>query len=212
MKKLMLAITLILTCTYGIPLIFNEAILLYFGDSIETMYPYFVHLSDQIRSGKFYQWNHSMGLGTNNMVNFFNGLGSPFVYLAALFPRLWIPYMFLFFDIIRFYFIAYFAWLWSGKLFKKDESRFVFSLIFVFSGWVLHFIHFGFYLDGYMYLPLLLYLSDEVIEGRKTILFVFAVALTAFISPYFLYMHSIYLFLYQLFRFFSSSKIGRAHV
>ena len=29
MKKLMLAITLILACTYGIPLIFNEAILLY---------------------------------------------------------------------------------------------------------------------------------------------------------------------------------------
>lgn len=208
MRKLFIAITLILAFTYGIPLLFNESILLYFGDSIETMYPYFVHLSEQIRSGNLFQWNHSMGFGTNNMVNFFNGLGSPFVYFAALFPRSWMPYLFLFLDVIRYYLMAYFAWLWSGKLFQKDESRFIFSLVFVFSGWVMHFIHFGFYLDGYMYLPLLLYLSDEIIEGRKSILFVFAVALTAFISPYFLYMHSIYLLFYQIFRFASQADFS----
>lgn len=215
MKKLFIAITLILTVTYGIPLFFNESILLYFGDSIETMYPYFVHLSEQIRSGNMFQWNQSMGFGTNNLVNFFNGLGSPFVYIAALFPRSWIPHLFLFFDVIRFYAMAYFAWLWSGKLFQKEETRFVFSLAFVFSGWVMHFIHFGFYLDGYMYLPLLLYLSDEVIEGRKAVLFVFVTAFTAFISPYFLYMHSIYMLMYQIFRFtsrksFSFKALGEA--
>ena len=156
MKKLFITLTFILLATYSIPILFNHSILLYYGDSIETMYPYFVHLTNQVKSGSFVLWNYSMGFGTNNFVNFFNGLGSPFVYIASIFPESYIPYLFVFFDIIRFYLTAYFSFLWSKKLFKHEDTRTIFSLLITFSGWVLHFVHFGFYLDGYMYLPLIL--------------------------------------------------------
>lgn len=208
MKKLFITLTFILFATYSIPILFNHSILLYYGDSIETMYPYFVHLTNQVKSGSFVLWNYSMGFGTNNFVNFFNGLGSPFVYIASIFPESYIPYLFVFFDIIRFYLIAYFSFLWSKKLFKHEDTRTIFSLLITFSGWVLHFAHFGFYLDGYMYLPLILYLSDEIIEKKKGLLFSLIISFTAFISPYFLYMHSIFLLIYQLFRYFSSNKLG----
>lgn len=207
MKKLFISLTCILLATYCIPIFFNHSVLLYYGDSIETMYPYFVHLTEQIKTGTFVLWNYSMGFGTNNFVNFFNGLGSPFVYLASIFPETYIPYMFLFFDVIRFYLIAYFSFLWSKKLFDFENTRIIFSLLITFSGWVLHFIHFGFYLDGYMYLPLILYLSDEILERKKGLLFSFVITLTAFISPYFLYMHSIFLLIYQLYRYFITSKL-----
>jgi len=197
----MILLILVIVGTFALPLLYNDAILLYYGDAIEIVYPYFLHFHQQIQNGTFSFWNHSMGLGTNNIANLINALGSPFLYLGLLFPLNFLKHYFLLADALRFFLTGVFAYLWFSKLFKTEQTRISLALLYTFSGWALNFVIFTFYLDAYMYLPLLLFLSEESLEGRKQLWFSIVIAFVSFYSLYFLYMFSIFLFIYHIYRF-----------
>ncbi len=201
MKRMMILLILVIVGTFALPLLYNDAILLYYGDAIEIVYPYFLHFHQQIQNGTFSFWNHSMGLGTNNIANLINALGSPFLYLGLLFPSNFLKHYFLLADALRFFLTGVFAYLWFSKLFKTEQTRISLALLYTFSGWALNFVIFTFYLDAYMYLPLLLFLSEESLEGRKQLWFSIVIALVSFYSLYFLYMFSIFLLIYHIYRF-----------
>ena len=205
MKKLILSLALILT-TLGSYIYFsNGSLLLFYGDNVEQLIPFYNHLIHLLSSNSLSFWNHSVGFGSNLFVFFFNApLGSPFLYLLLLFEPEFIPYSFLLTLMIRLFLIAVFSYLWIGKLSKKDSTRLILSLAFTFSGWAMYWIHYNTTLDFYLYVPLILYLSEEVLENRKKTLFVIAISLASISSLYYFYIFAWLFFIYHTLRHFTS--------
>lgn len=113
-----------------------------------------------------------------------------------------IPYFIPVIDTLRFFLIGTVAWLWLDKLVQTDRAKLVGALIFTFSGWAMYWLHFNYFLDAYLYLALLLYFSEEILENRKRIGFSLIICLSSIISPYILYMFSWLLLIYMTCRVF----------
>ena len=207
MKKLMLIISSILLVFGSYIYLTNGSLFLFYGDNVEQLIPFYNHLTNLIRSGSLNFWDPSVGFGSNLFVFFFNApLGSPFLYLLLFFEPKFIPYSFLFTLLIRLFLTSIFAYLWIGKLTKKESTRLILSLAFTFSGWAMYWIHYNTTLDFYMYVPLILYLSEEVLENRKRLLFVICVGLAAISSLYYFYIFAWLLFIYHSLRHITSSQ------
>ena len=206
MKKLILTISLILLVFGSYIYLTNGSLFLFYGDNVEQLIPFYNHLTNLIRSGSLNLWDPSVGFGSNLFVFFFNApLGSPFLYFLLFFEPEFIPYSFLLTLLIRLFLTAVFAYLWIGKLSKKESTRLILSLAFTFSGWAMYWIHYNTTLDFYMYVPLILYLSEEVLDNRKKFLFVISVSLAAISSLYYFYIFAWLLFIYHSVRHIASS-------
>jgi uncharacterized membrane protein YfhO len=200
MKKLLLTVTILIAVVFGPIILFNQSIFVFYGDSYEMVLPFTQHFVDQIRSGTLSFWNPYMGIGASNVSNLINGLGSPFTWLIALFPVELTPYLILWSFILRTYITAVFAYLWFNKLFKNKDTSTILSLIYTFSGWALYFYIFSFYLDAYMYIAIVLYGSELVLEKRSSKWMLIGLIGVGIYSVYFLYITSFLLLIYHVFR------------
>lgn len=196
-------LAVILGVFYCYVFVVNHFTLVFWGDQTEALIPYMVDLYTQIKETGFTLWNHSIGLGASNLVYYYTILGSPSFYLNLLLPSSdWIPYFIPVIDTLRFFLIGTVAWLWLDKLVQTDRAKLVGALIFTFSGWAMYWLHFNYFLDAYLYLALLLYFSEEILENRKRIGFSLIICLSSIISPYILYMFSWLLLIYMTCRVF----------
>ena len=196
-------LTLILCAFYTYVYVINHYTLVFWGDQTEALIPYMIDLYTQFKESGFTLWNHSIGLGASNLVYYYTILGSPSFYLNLLLPTSdWIPYFIPVFDSLRFFLIGTAAWLWLDKLVCSDKAKLIGALIFTFSGWAMYWLHFSYFLDAYLYLALLLYFSEEILEGRKKLGFTLIICLSSIISPYILYMFSWILLIYMICRLF----------
>ena len=206
LKKILplwVCLALILFTFYGYVYLINHFTLVFWGDQTEALIPYMIDLYTQFKESGFTLWNHSIGLGASNLVYYYTILGSPSFYLNLLLPTSdWIPYFIPVLDTLRFFLIGTVAWLWLGKLIHSERARLIGALVFTFSGWTMYWLHFSYFLDAYLYLALLLYFSEEILEGRKKLGFTFIVCLSSIISPYILYMFSWLLFIYMICRLY----------
>lgn len=196
-------LTLILCAFYTYVYVINHYTLVFWGDQTEALIPYMIDLYTQFKESGFTLWNHSIGLGASNLVYYYTILGSPSFYLNLLLPTSdWIPYFIPVLDSLRFFLIGTAAWLWLDKLVCSDKAKLIGALIFTFSGWAMYWLHFSYFLDAYLYLALLLYFSEEILEGRKKLGFTLIICLSSIISPYILYMFSWLLLIYMICRLF----------
>lgn len=201
-KKLMLCTTVILAIFYAYILIVNGGSLLFWGDEADEVIQMYNNIYVMIKSGNLSFWNQTVGLGANQFVMFFTVLGSPSFYFALLCPtKEWFVYLLPLVDIIRFYAIVSFSFIWISKLTHNSVGKIVISLSFAFCGWTMYFIHFPYYMDTFIYLPLLLYLCEEMLENKKYTLFSIVIALMGILSLYQLYMVSWLIFFYCTCRF-----------
>lgn len=195
---LWISVAVILILYYGFVFIVHDGVLVFWGDQTEALIPYMVDLYTQLKEGEFVLWNHSIGFGASNLVYYYTILGSPSFYLNLLLPSAqWIPYFIPVIDVLRFFLIATSAWAWLGKLGVSNRARWIGSLVYTFSGWAMYWLHFSYFLDAYLYLALLLFFAEEMLEGRKKLGFSIIVALSAILSPYILYMFSWLLLIYM---------------
>lgn len=206
MKKHLTITSLILFAVFGIIIIKNQSLFIFYGDNYEQLIPFYNHLVTLLKNGTFSFWDPSVGFGSNIFIFFFNApLGSPFLYLTALFQVEFIPYYFLFTLIIRFLFTSVFSYLWISKLSRNETTRIVASLIFTFSGWAMYWLHYNTSLDFYMYIPLMLYLSEEVLESKKFFTFILVIFLAAISSLYYFYIFTWLIFIYHTLRYLLKS-------
>lgn len=209
--KLWICLSIILSIFYFYVYIKNRYMLIFWGDETEILIPYMMDIYEQFRNGNFVLWNHSIGFGASNFTYFYSILGSPSFYLNLLLPsKDWIPFFIPIIDAIRFFLIGTFAWLWIGKLVKSDKAKIIASIVFTFSGWAIYWLHFSYFLDAYLYLAILLYLCEEILENRKKISFTILICLSTIISPYIIYMFSWMILFYLTSRLFM--KYGRVTI
>lgn len=202
MKKIMISIMLILFTSFSLIYFRNKSIFLFYGDNLDQLLPFYNHLIQQLKNLPLNLWDTSIGFGSNIFVFFFNApLGSPFLYLALLINEEFLPQYFFWTLIVRFILTGLFSYLWVSKITKNEAARIISTLIFTFSGWAMYWIHYNTSLDFYMYIPLILYLSEEVLEDRKHIAFIIVTFLAILSSLYYFYIFTWLMIIYHIIRY-----------
>lgn len=208
MKKLIIITACILGVFYGYIYLFRGGVLLFWGDGADQAVQFYTYGYNLIRSGDLTFWNTSMGLGANIFTMFFTIFGAPSFYLTLLSPsKEYIVYAFAIIDIIRFFAISTISYLWISKLVTNQTARIIGAISFTFSGWMMLWFHFPYFMDVFVYIAILLYLCEEILENRKKLVFSVVIALLGVLSIYQLYMISWLLFFYLTCRYFMKKGI-----
>lgn len=202
-NELLLCIGVILVIYYAYVLIFNKGSSLFWGDEADQVIQFYSNASELMKKGDLSFWNSSIGLGASEFTMFFTVLGSPSFYLTLLCPsKEFIAYLFPLIDMIRFLIIALLSYKWISKLVISKSAKLIGTLSFTFCGWMMYWMHFPYYMDTFIYLPILLYACEEMFSNKKYLLFSLIIAFVGILSLYQLYMISWLLFIYMLCRYF----------
>lgn len=206
MKKTIFTVLIIVSIAYFGPMVYNNSLLLYWGDELEQLLPHMRQFVQWIQSGSFNLWNPSIGLGSNVFVGFFISLASPFTWIAALFPISWLPHLFIYFDLFRFLLTAFFAYQWLSQIIEDENSRLVGTLIITFSGYMMCWIHYGPFIDPFMGYGMILYFAERMFKGRSKLAFSFSVAFAFLLNPYYFYMFTWFLIAYLAYRVWTEKQ------
>lgn len=203
-KTLWKQVILILICIiiFMLPiLIKNNGILIYYGDSFEEFYQFYLGGWEKVHSQSISFFDWSIGLGGNTFGYSDMYLFSPYFWFTTLFSKAWMPYLFTILNVFKFILTFVFTNLWTSKITKNDSTKFVVSSIITFSGWVFFYNHYMNFLDAYLMFPLILFFVEEYLQNKRFKGLVISVFLLTIQSYYFAYIFMPFLFLYALFRF-----------
>ena len=150
-------------------------------------------------------WDMSLGYGADilSTLNYY-AIGDPLNLVYALVSKENTEYLYNFMIIFRMY-LAGLSFMSYCLYMEKGHRATVFgSLIYVFTGFTLWAgIRHPFFLNPLIYLPLLLIGAEKIFKKEKPYVFIFSVCISAMSNYYFLYMLTVFTFLYALIRFFS---------
>lgn len=201
MKKTLLSITFVELLIFGTIIIVPSFRYYFWGDETRQVIPLTLSLWQDIRSGSFGFYNWKMSFGATNAIHFLSYLGSPSFWLMCLLPSKEAVISFLPISAcMDFLLTGVFSYLWLSHLFKDETARFTGSLIFTFSGWAMFQLHYYSYLDAWLYIAILLYSLEELLQHRKQWLFAFIVALLTILDLFTMYMASWLILFYLLVR------------
>lgn len=148
-------------------------------------------------------WDMSLGYGADilSTLNYY-AIGDPLNFVYAFVSKENAEYLYNFMILFRMY-LAGLAFMAYCFYMKKGHRAAVFgSMIYVFTGFTLWAgIRHPFFLNLLIYFPLLLIGVEKVFKKEKPYLFIITVCVSAMSNYYFLYMLTIFTFLYALLRF-----------
>lgn len=178
-----------------------------FADFNAQQLPFATAVKNALSAHPFGQWVWNLDLGASliNGFSFFN-LGSVFFWIGFLIPKISFPYLAGGLYILK-YVVASVTAYYYIKLFVKDSKYAVIGgLLYAFSGFQttnLMFFHFH---DVVALFPLMLIGLEMTVKDRRNCpLFIFAVFLNCVTNYFFFIQEVIFLVVYFLFRFWSSS-------
>ena len=177
------------------------------SDSINQNYPAIVHKINLLKEGFFSEWSFYKGMGDKyvtgiasepyglirQLIDFIGGKSSgPNFYVYGRFLRIFI-YNFLFSGII--------AYFYFRTLSVKKFSALIGSLLIVFSGYMV--VGSGWRFASHVFKAVfLLFAFEQLYLKKRWYFFPFAVIWLSS-NPYTLFIYTVFLFLYSIFRYFS---------
>lgn len=179
----------------------NNGILIYYGDSFEEFYQFFLGGWEKVHALDFSQFDWSIGLGGNWFAYSDVYLFSPYFWMTVPFPKEWLPYEMTILNILKLLLTFQFTYLWISKISKNELTRFVCGAMVAFSGWVFFYNHYTNFLDAYVMFPLLLYFAECYLQDGKFKGFVLSMFFLTIQTYYFAYMFMPFGCLYGLFRY-----------
>lgn len=189
--------------------IYNKGIFLFFGDYNVQMIPFYQTAVDAVRSGNItYSFLTDLGTGFLPAYGYYM-LGSPFFYIACLFPASWTPYLMAPLYVLKFAVGATTAYLFLKRFVKNPDSALVGALLYSFSGFNVYNIFFFLFNDVTAFFPLLLVSLEETVVNRRKGLFALSVALMASINYFFFFGQAVFLIIYFIFRIISGEWKGK---
>lgn len=150
-------------------------------------------------------WDMSLGYGGDilSTLNYY-AIGDPLNLIYAFVSGENTEYLYDFMIIFRMYLAGLFFMSYCFYMKKNHRASVFGALIYVFTGFTIFSgIRHPFFLNPLIYLPLLLIGVEKIFKKEKPYFFVFTVCISAMSNYYFLYMLTIFIFLYALIRFFS---------
>ena len=209
-----LCFLIVCALTYGPFALFGRTLIKEGNDGHLIQYPMLVKLhyilGDIIHGRGFAFWSPDIGLGADTIGTLSKYLGSPFAYVAALFPVKYIDAGFTISCILRLYTagLIVFSFLrYKGHdrmLSTLSGVSYAFSYFAV--GSALHDI----FLDPLMFFPLLIFGIEKIWRERKPLLLTIATFFSVATYPYFAYMSAIFCGIYVVIRLLFSEREEKA--
>ncbi len=171
-------------------------------DSFNQIYPFLVCLRRSVKNfvlhGRFDFWSWSIGIGNDTLYNLGFIIFDPFNYVTILFP----------FDQLELgYSITEFLKLYCAGLVMISFLRYqkhskslslIGGISYAFSSWGLRAIAQTQFLTQMVIFPLIIWGVEKIEKERKSLLFIFSVALSLLTSVYFSYMSGILVVVYLI--------------
>lgn len=195
---------LVLFAIYEYSPIGKDSILL---SDLKTQYaPALVAYKNQLMAGESLSYSFLIGLGKNTFGMFAYYLSSPLNFLSFLFPAGKIDQAVVLLILLKLSLAASFMTLFLEKRFaEKRRISAIFGAMYAFSSYTIIFMINIMWLDGFLLLPLLLFIIERFIENRRRWPQLVIVLFVLFVSGYYIsYMVGIFSFLYLVGRLWGS--------
>lgn len=157
-----------------------------------------------INQGKsiFYSWNAGMGLNFCGLFAYY--LSSPFSFIVLLFKKQYLPEALLLMTLLKagsagLTFAIFARYFHSGT----KPAVLIFSLLYALMGYSVVYSFNLMFLDGVIFLPLVILGIEKILKENKYFLFVISLAIIIIANFYIAYMIGLFSLLYFLIRFFS---------
>ncbi len=206
---LMLVSTLMIITIMLPVLIANNGSLYLVGDHMSQQIPFIKESKRLLLSGQPF-WSSNTFLGSNFLGTYsFYNYASPFYWPLFIIPEnllgIGLSITFAFKHLLA----AASAHLYLKRYIKTPHLAFIGALIYAFSGFVMDSTYYFHFIDVVAVFPVLLYLVDEVLEGRKKVSLSLMVLLNCMINYYFVVSTSVFFLIYLFFKVkFSEKKYG----
>lgn len=172
----------------------------YYGDYNAQQIPFYKACIRAVQSGNF-GWNWQTDLGANFVGTYsFYTLGSPFFWLAAMFPVSWSQYLMAPLLALKLALSSLFAFIYIRRFVTKPQSALIGGLLYAFSGFSLYNIFFNHFHEAICFFPLLLIGLEEAVVNKRRGVFALTVALNAFVNYFFFIGECIFLVIYFVVR------------
>ncbi len=161
--------------------------------------PFLNELYDRVKSGESLLYSFNTGGGIPFYRNFLNYLSSPFNVLLFLFKKENIVMAFSLIILFKVVFASFTMAFFLKKTFKKDGlSLCAFGLMYALSGYFCAYYWNVMWLDGMVFLPLVVYGINKIIESRKPVFYIISLAIMLFSNYFIGYMVCIFSVVYFL--------------
>ncbi len=172
----------------------------YYGDYNAQQIPFYKTCIDAIHDGNL-GWNWQTDLGANFVGSYsFYTLGSPFFWLATLFPADVSQYLMAPLMALKLGLCSLFAFMYVRRFVTKPQSALIAGVLYAFSGFSLYNIFFNHFHEAMVFFPLLLIGLEEAVVNKRRVVFALAVALNAFVNYFFFIGECIFLVIYFIAR------------
>lgn len=185
---------------------------IFYGDYNAQQIPFYKTCINAVQNGSF-GWNWQTDLGVNFIGSYsFYTLGSPFFWLAALFPAGISQYLMAPLMALKLGLASLFAFMYIRRFVTKPQTALIGGLLYAFSGYSMYNIFFNHFHEAIVFFPLLLIGLEEAVVNKRRGLFVLTVALNAFVNYFFFIGECIFLVIYFAVRMIMDSnfRLGNA--
>lgn len=172
----------------------------FYGDYNAQQIPFYKTCIEAVQNGNF-GWNWQTDLGVNFVGSYsFYTLGSPFFWLAALFPVSVSQYLMAPLMALKLGLSSLFAFIFIRRFVKKAESALIGGILYAFSGFSLYNIFFNHFHEAICFFPLLLIGLEEVVINKRRGALAISVAINAFVNYFFFIGECVFLVIYFIIR------------
>lgn len=182
-------------------------------DAVTQMYPVMMYISRVLKefftslfSGQefaFSMWEWTLGMGDDvfSALNW-HGFGDPFFLLTALISEEWMPYFYSFLYYLRVFCggLAFLAFVHEIDDKRSDFAYVIGTLVYCFTGFTLVSNMHSIFTHAMVYIPLMLLGAERAMKGKRKGLLSISVLCFALSGFFFLYIGSIALGIYVLYR------------
>lgn len=161
--------------------------------------PLLNELYDRVKQGETLLYSFNTGTGIPFYRNFLNYLSSPFNLILFFFKKENIVMAFSIIIGLKTIFASVFMAYYLKKTFKKDGALItVFGLLYAFSGYFCAYYWNIMWLDGMVFLPLIMLGINKIVDEQKSYTYVISLAIMLFANYFIGYMICIFSVLYFL--------------
>lgn len=179
------------------------------GDIKEQYIHFFNLFHNLVRSGEMPFWSWEFGPGGSFWNQFgYYILGDIFIWPLLLFPVEWFPYSFIPMSMLKILLMAIGMYLFLKELGLKKQVAVLFAISYSFP--ILYFEYFYthyFFINSAVFFPFILWGYERYIRSQQIKILVISLFLTGISNFYFLFMITVGLFFYSMFRYFTMDQI-----
>ncbi len=188
-------------CVMILPFVIKDrGYFFYYGDYNVQQMPFWQYCAEQVKSGNiFWSWETDLGSDFISSYSFYT-IGSPFFWLALIFPSSWMPALMGPLMILKMALAAVGAFLFMRRYLKDPDYALIGALLYAFSSYTVYNIFFNHFIDVVAVFPFMLLAFDLLFEENKWGWFALFTAINVLTNYFFFIGQVVFFILYYVLR------------